>query len=87
VPRGIETYLADVGLDGNDYLIEPMSSMQVEGLVTTTSLCTIDKPRLLRDFRQHGVLKRQNLRLEEAGDYGWWMRPGSPGLSCHPAAR
>jgi flavin-dependent dehydrogenase len=69
VPRGIETYLTDVGLDFNEYLFEPMSFMNFDGLVAKTPLCTLDKPRLIRDFTQGTKLKRQNLGLEEADEY------------------
>ena len=69
VPVGIKTYLADVGLDFNEYLIEPMSTMNFDGLVATTPLCTIDKPRLIRDLTRGTRFKRQNLGLEEAEDY------------------
>ncbi|MCJ7741953.1 MAG: NAD(P)/FAD-dependent oxidoreductase [Methanoregula sp.] len=69
VPRGLETYLADVGLDFNEYLFEPMSSMNFDGLVAKTPLCTLDKPRLIRDFTQGLRLNRQNLGLEKADEY------------------
>ena len=69
VPRRIETYLADVGLDFNEYLLEPMYSMNFDGLVAKTPLCTIDKPRLIRDFTQGTRLSRQNLGPEKADEY------------------
>jgi flavin-dependent dehydrogenase len=69
VSRGIGTYLADVGIDFNEYLLEPMSSMNFDGLVAKTPLCTIDKPRLIRDFTQGTRLKRQNLGPEKADEY------------------
>jgi flavin-dependent dehydrogenase len=69
VPGDIGTYLADIGLDLNEYLIEPMSPMNFDGLVAKTPLCTIDKPRLLRNFSKAIRLKRQNLGQEEAEDY------------------
>jgi flavin-dependent dehydrogenase len=69
VPRGIEPYLADAGLDLNEYLLESMSPMNFDGLVATTSLCTIDKPRLIRDLSRDTGVKRQNLGLEQAEDY------------------
>ena len=68
-PVGIETYLAEVGLALNDYLIETMSSINFDGLVATTPLCTLDKPRLLRDLTSGTRLKRQNLGPGEAEDY------------------
>ncbi len=52
VPRGIGTYLAEVGLDFNDYLLESMPSMNFDDLVAKTPLCTLNKPRLIRDFTQ-----------------------------------
>ncbi len=68
-PKGMETYLAAVGLDFHDYLLEPMPSMNFDGLVAQTPLCTLDKPRLIRDLtRDTGVIKR-NLGPEEAEDY------------------
>jgi flavin-dependent dehydrogenase len=69
VPLGIASYLTEVGLDLNDYLIEPMSTVQVDGLVVTAPLCTVDKPRLLRDFTRAAGVKRQNLGPKEAEDY------------------
>ncbi|KQC04749.1 MAG: hypothetical protein APR53_02765 [Methanoculleus sp. SDB] len=68
-PIGIAQYLADVGLDLNNYLIEHMSPMHFDGLVATTPLCTINKPRLLRDLTRAARLKRENLGPENAGDY------------------
>jgi hypothetical protein len=63
------TYLADVGLDLDEYLIEPMSPMNFDGLVARTPLCTVDKPRLLRDLTRASRLKRENLGPEKAEDY------------------
>ncbi len=68
-PTGIKTYLADVGLDFNDYLIEPMSSMNFDGLVAKTPLCTLNKPRLIKDLARDTGLKQQNLEPEEADNY------------------
>ena len=68
-PRSIERYLADVGLDFNNFLLEPMSTMNFNGLVAQTPLCTLNKPRLIKDLTQGTRLKRQNLSLEEADDY------------------
>jgi flavin-dependent dehydrogenase len=68
-PTGIGPYLADVGLDLDDYLIEPMSPMDFDGLVATTPLCTVHKPRLLQDLTKSVRLKRQNLVPEKAEDY------------------
>ena len=69
VSRGIGTYLADVGLDLNEYLLEQMSSMNFDGLVAKTPLCTLDKPRLIRDFTQGTRLNRKNLGPEKADEY------------------
>ncbi|WAI00544.1 NAD(P)/FAD-dependent oxidoreductase [Methanogenium organophilum] len=69
VPMGIQTYLTDVGLDLNDYLIEPMSPMHFDDLVAGTPLCTIHKPRLLQDFRKKATMKRQNVGMDELDDY------------------
>lgn len=68
-PIGIEQYLADVDLDLNEYLIEPMSSMNFDGLKAKTPLCTINKPRLLRDLHAGIRLKRQKIGQEEADTY------------------
>jgi flavin-dependent dehydrogenase len=65
-PVGIEKYLADVDLDLNEYLIEPMFSMNFDGLEAKTPLCTINKPKLLRDLTTGIALKRQKI---EAGTY------------------
>ncbi len=69
VPMDIRTYLTDVGLDLNDYLIEPMSLMDFDGLRAETPLCTIHKPRLLQDLSKAARLKRQNLGPEKAEEY------------------
>jgi flavin-dependent dehydrogenase len=69
VPRCIGSYLGDVGLDVNEYLLEPMSSMNFNGLAAETPLCTINKPRLIRDLTQETRLKRQNLGPDEADEY------------------
>ncbi|WP_440951221.1 NAD(P)/FAD-dependent oxidoreductase [Methanosphaerula subterraneus] len=68
-PVGIETHLARVGLALNEYLLEPMPSINFDGLVATTPLCTLDKPRLLRDLTDGLPLKRQNLGPGEAEEY------------------
>ena len=68
-PAGIATYLASAGLTMEDYLLRPMSSMQFDGLVAQTPLCTIDKPRLLKDLLRDTELKRRDLGQEEAEDY------------------
>jgi flavin-dependent dehydrogenase len=68
-PAGIGTYLAGAGLDLEDYILEPMPVMQFDGLVAQTPLCTIDKPRLLRDLLRETKVKRRNLGHDEAEDY------------------
>ena len=68
-PVGIEKYLAEVDLDLNEYLIEPMFSMNFDGLEAKTPLCTINKPRLLRDLTTGIRLKRQKIGQEEADSY------------------
>jgi flavin-dependent dehydrogenase len=68
-PIGIEQYLADVNLDLNEYLVEPMFSMNFDGLKAKTPLCTINKPRLLRDLITGIRLKRQKIEHEEANTY------------------
>jgi len=69
VPRCIEPYLAEFGLDFNDYLLESMPSMNFDNLQATTPLCTLDKPRLIRDFTKDIPVKKRNLGPDEAGDY------------------
>lgn len=68
-PVGIGTYLAGIGLDLDEYLLEPMPSMHFDGLVARTPLCTLEKPRLLRDLIRDTGLERRNLGPEEAEDY------------------
>ena len=68
-PIGIEKYLAEVDLDLNEYLIEPMFSMNFDGLEAKTPLCTINKPRLLRDLTAGIRLKKQKPGQEEADSY------------------
>jgi flavin-dependent dehydrogenase len=68
-PRSIGPYLAKAGLDFEDYLLGPMPLMHFDGLVARTPLCTIDKPRLLRDLMHSTELKHRDLGPEEAEDY------------------
>ena len=68
-PAGIGRYLDNVGLDLNEYLLEPMPSMIFDSLEAKTPLLTIEKPRLIRDLRLGLTLKRQNLGIVEARDY------------------
>lgn len=68
-PAGIERYLTDIGLDLNDFLLEPMPLMNFDGLVAKTPLVTIDKPRLIRGITRNITIRRQKLSFEEADDY------------------
>lgn len=68
-PRGIGRFLEDIGLDLNEYFIEPMSSMNFDGLVAKTPLCTINKPRLLKDLSSGTRLRKQMLGPGEAQIY------------------
>ncbi|HOT04139.1 MAG TPA: NAD(P)/FAD-dependent oxidoreductase [Methanolinea sp.] len=59
-PSTIGAYLADTGLDLDDYLLESMKSMEFDGLVARTPLCTLDKPGLIRDLRSRlKIIQRQ----------------------------
>jgi flavin-dependent dehydrogenase len=69
VPTAIGKYLADVDLNLEDYLIEPMATMNFDGLTAETPLCTLDKPRLLRDLTGGASLRRKNLEPDDALDY------------------
>jgi len=69
VPRDIQRYLSYVGLDFDNYFLEPMSSMNFNGITAKTPLCTLNKPRLIKDLTRGVRLKRQNLGVEEADDY------------------
>ena len=69
VPRNIETYLADIDLDFNEYLIEPMDPMSFDGIVANTPLCTLNKPRLIRDLTKGIQLKCQDLETKDAEKY------------------
>jgi flavin-dependent dehydrogenase len=86
-PERIAPYLNDVGLDLKDYLIEPMTSMNFDGLVATTPLWTIDKPGLIRDFTRDLDLKRQNLGPEEADEYDLVIDATGIARSLLPACR
>jgi flavin-dependent dehydrogenase len=69
VPRGIQRYLADIGLDFDRYLLESMSSMNFNGLAAKTPLCTLNKPLLIKDLTKGTGLKRESLGMEEADEY------------------
>jgi len=68
-PTGIGQYLAMAGLDFDDYLMQPMFSMNFDGLVAKTPLCTINKPRLLRALESGLTVHKQPLGIREARDY------------------
>ena len=68
-PRGIGNYLATAGLDFEAYLMESMSSMTFDGLVAETPLCTINKPRLLRDLSSDLTVHLQPLGTKEADSF------------------
>jgi len=69
VSAGTEKYLAAIDLDLHDYLLQPMSSMNFDGLVAGTPLITLNKPRLIHDLTKNITLKQQNLGQAEAQDY------------------
>jgi flavin-dependent dehydrogenase len=50
-PDATGSFLDRAGLDFDDYLLEPMVTMNFDGLVARTPLFTLDKPRLIRDLR------------------------------------
>jgi flavin-dependent dehydrogenase len=68
-PERIAPHLAGVGLDPEDFFIEPMTSMNFDGLVATTPLWTIDKPGLIRDLAAGTTMIGKNLRPEETEEY------------------
>jgi flavin-dependent dehydrogenase len=68
-PTGIAPYLEKISLDLGDYLIERMPLMNFDGLRAKTPLCTIDKPRLLRDLIKGSRLERQNIGNDTLQDY------------------
>lgn len=68
-PVGIGPYLDVIGLDPDEYLLEPMPSMNFDRLVATTPLRTIDKPRLIRDLTRDVTVQRRDLAPEETEGY------------------
>jgi len=68
-PSGIGHYLAAVDLDLEGYLMDSMSSMEFDGLIASTPLCTINKPRLLRDLAAGLALHHHPLDRHDPGDY------------------
>ena len=69
VPAGIGRYLATAGLDLEKYCMESMTSMEFDGLVAGTPLCTINKPRLLQDLTDGLTLHYHPLDRGETDDY------------------
>jgi flavin-dependent dehydrogenase len=69
VPRDIERYLLEVGLNFDNYLLESMSSMNFNGLAAKTPLWTLNKPRLIKDLTKGTLVKQENLGIEEADEY------------------
>jgi flavin-dependent dehydrogenase len=53
----------------DEYLLESMPVMNFDGLIAGTPLCTLNKPRLLRDLTRGTALKRRNMGPDEAEDY------------------
>jgi flavin-dependent dehydrogenase len=68
-PVGIKPYLAEVDLDLDEYLIDYMFSMNFDGLVAKTPLCTVNKPRLVRDLSTGIRLNKRKLDPDEADAY------------------
>jgi flavin-dependent dehydrogenase len=60
-PLGIGKYLRYAGLDLDDYLLEKMSPMNFDGLTARTPLCTIHKPRLLRDLNSGLKVRKKKM--------------------------
>ena len=50
-PDATGSLLDRAGLDFDNYLLEPMVTMNFDGLIARTPLYTLDKPRLIRDLR------------------------------------
>jgi flavin-dependent dehydrogenase len=68
-PVNIGEYLSHIDLDLQDYLMEPMFTMNFDGLVAKTPLCTINKPKLLRDLISGLQLQKMKLDQEGIQDY------------------
>jgi flavin-dependent dehydrogenase len=68
-PVGIKPYLAEVDLDLDEYLIDYMFSMNFDGLVAKTPLCTVNKPRFVRDLSTGIRLNKRKLDPDEADAY------------------
>jgi flavin-dependent dehydrogenase len=68
-PVGIGKYLDLIDLDLQHYFIEPMFTMNFDGLVAKTPLCTINKPLLLQDLISGIRLQERRLDPDTAQDY------------------
>ncbi len=68
-PEKIGTYLEAIGLELAEYLLEPMPRMNFDGLVATTPLLTIHKPRLIQDLREGLSIRSRPITEEEIDRY------------------
>jgi flavin-dependent dehydrogenase len=68
-PEATRTFLDLAGLDPDAYLLEPMQSMNFDGLVASTPLHTLDKPRLIRDLRSGLRITQRRFADQEAEEY------------------
>ena len=68
-PLGIDKYLSYAGLDMDDYLLERMSPMNFDGLTARTPLCTIHKPRLLRDLNSGLEVRKKKIEERDLPAY------------------
>jgi flavin-dependent dehydrogenase len=68
-PLGIGKYLGDIGMDMSDYLLESMSPMSFDGLMARTPLCTIHKPRLIRDLNEGLEIRKKKVELDDVCAY------------------
>lgn len=69
VPARIGPHLTEAGLDPEDYLLEPMATMRLDGLEARTPYRTIDKPRLLRDLSRDAAVVPRPLEPDGAEEY------------------
>jgi len=68
-PDATGTFLDRAGLNLHDYLLEPMVTMNFDGLVAKTPLYTLDKPRLIRDLRSGLRIIQHRFTDQEAEEY------------------
>ena len=68
-PEGTGRYLELAGLELEDYLLEPMQSMNFDGLVARTPLYTLHKPRLIKDLRSGLRITERRFTDREAEEY------------------